>query len=157
MNAEHRDRLPVSVSAAVYIEDKEGRLLLLRQASETKGRKWGPPAGGALAHEDPFMTAVRETKEEIDVDIELVDVLGIYPIDRGDTASGISFVFRAKISKGEIKPNPGEIMEWGYFSREELKKMIGNEQIYNPEYNIRAIEDWIAGNSYPLGVIKPLE
>ena len=37
MTIERKDQLDVSVSAAVYIMDEEGRLLLLKQAAPEKG------------------------------------------------------------------------------------------------------------------------
>lgn len=39
MNPEKRERLPVSVSSAVFIEDEQGRLLLLQQTAERKGHR----------------------------------------------------------------------------------------------------------------------
>lgn len=55
------------------------------------------------AYEDPTMTALREAREEIGVEIELVDIVGIYTVGRGPNASGISFNFRGKILGGKIK------------------------------------------------------
>ena len=65
MSVERRERLPVSVSSAIFIEDRQGRLLLLQQAADKKGHRWGPPAGGIKAHENPIAGALREAKEEI--------------------------------------------------------------------------------------------
>ena len=101
MSPEKRERLPVSVSSAIFIEDEQGRLLLLQQAAERKGHRWGPPAGGMEAHENPIMGALREAREEIGVEIELIDLIGIYTVDRGDTSSSMGFVFRGKISQGK--------------------------------------------------------
>lgn len=151
-----RERLPVSVSAAVFIEDEQGRLLLLQQSSEKKGKRWGPPAGGMFPHEDPFENARRETREEIGVEIEFIDVLGIYTIDRGDTKTGIGFVFRARITSGEIKPTVGEIDNYKFFTPDEIKILIDNDLLYKPEYNKQCVEDWIKGLSFPLGVIRPI-
>ncbi|MBI2008446.1 NUDIX hydrolase, partial [Candidatus Amesbacteria bacterium] len=120
MSTERRERLPVSVSAAVFIENHEGRLLLLQQAAERKGYKWGPPAGGMEAHEDPIETAHRETREEIGVEVEILNLLGIYTVDRGETATGIAFVFRGRIVSGEIRLRPGEIDTYRYFTKDEV-------------------------------------
>lgn len=149
-------RLPASVSAAVFIEDDKGRLLLLQQAAKRKGHRWGPPAGGIHSHESPIDTALRETKEEIDVDVELLDVLGIYPTDKGDSSSGIAFVFRARIIAGEIRPNPDEISDYRFFSASEIESLITENMLYKPEYNLQCIEDWLEKRSYPLEIIRPL-
>lgn len=76
---------------------------MLQQATEAKGHRWGPPGGGMLAHENPITCALREGREEIGAEIELIDLIGIYTTDRGDTTSGIGFVFRGKI-QGKIEP-----------------------------------------------------
>lgn len=152
-----RERLPVSVSSAVFIEDEQGILLLLQQCSENKGRRWGPPAGGMFPHEDPFENARRETREEIGVEIEFIDVLGIYTIDRGDTKTGIGFVFRARIINGEIKPATGEIDNYKFFTPGEIKALIDSDLLYKPEYTKQCVEDWINGRSFPLGAIRPLK
>lgn len=154
MNKNKRKRLPVSVSAAVFIEDEQGKLLLVRQAVESKGYKWGPPAGGMKAYEDPTTTALRETREEIGVEVELVDLIGIYTACRGANASGISFNFRGKILGGEIKTAKDEIMNYRYFTPEEIQTLIEKKMLYKPEYNIPSIKDWLRGCSYPLDVVK---
>ncbi len=153
---ERRERLPVSVSSAVFIEDKQGRLLFLRQAAERKGHRWGPPAGGMEPHENPITTALRETKEEIGVEIELVDLVGIYTVDRGDNATGVGFVFRGKITSGKITPSQGEIMDFKFFSPQEIERLTKGDMLYKPEYNLIAIKDYLAGQSFPLEVISHL-
>ena len=154
---EKRERLPVSVSSAVFIEDKQGRLLLLRQAAEIKGHRWGPPAGGMESHENPITTILRETKEEIGAEIELIDLVGIYTVDRGNKATGVGFVFRGKITSDKITPKEGEIMNFKFFSPQEIKELIENNLLYKPEYNLISIKDYSAGQSFPLGVIKRLD
>ncbi len=156
METEKRERLRVSVSAAVFIEDNQGRLLLLKQAAERKGSKWGPPAGGMYAHEDPIATATRETKEEIGVEVELTSILGIYTVDRGESMSGIGFVFRGKIAGGEIRPKRDEIADYGFFTAREITNLINNDMLYKPEYNLPGIEDWLNGQLYSLEAIQRL-
>lgn len=148
-----RKRLPFSVSVAVFIEDEKGRLLLVQQTADWKGNKWGPPAGGMVAYEDPIMAALRETKEEIDTEVELLNLIGIYTVVRGENASGVGFVFRGKI-RGEIRLAKGEIMSFHYFSPEKIQELIEKDLIYKPEYNLPAINDWLDGRLFPLEIIK---
>ncbi len=157
MSVEKRERLPVSVSSAVFIEDEKGRLLLLKQAAKRKGGKWGPPAGGMHAHENPIMTAQREVKEEIGVDVELVSILGIYTIDRGNNAFGIGFVFRGKIENEEIQIAEGEITDYRFFTPSEIEQLVSENMLYKPKYNMSGIKDWLEKHSYPLEIIKPLD
>ncbi|KKU90856.1 MAG: hypothetical protein UY21_C0016G0001 [Microgenomates group bacterium GW2011_GWA1_48_10] len=106
------------------------------------------------AHEDPMMAAIREAKEEIDVDVELTDVIGIYVVDRSDSASGLAFVFRGKITSGEITPKEGEIMNYRFFEPQEIQALTENGQLYKPEYNTVGVRDWIEGETYAIGVLK---
>lgn len=154
MAPERRERLPVSISAAVFIEDDQGRLLLLQQAAEYKGYKWGPPAGGMEAFENPIMAAVREIREEIGVEIKLVDVIGIYTVSRGESASGVGFAFRGKIVSGDVTIRKGEIADYRFFYPEEIQQLISQNLIYKPEYTLSTINDWREGRSYPLEVVK---
>ena len=99
-------------------------------------------------------TALRETSEEIGIKLELVDLVGIYTIDRGCKATGIAFVFRGKVVSGQIKPRLGEIMNFKFFSFKEIDDIISDDLLYKPEYNLNCIKDWQEGKSYPLGIIK---
>jgi len=156
MDIKKRKRLPVSISAAVFIQDNQGRLLLLQQAAESKGYRWGPPAGGMEGHEDPITAALREVKEEIGIEAELIDLIGIYTIDRGDNATGIGFVFRGKIVSGQITPKQNEIKSFRFFTLEGIEDLIKENMLYKPEYNLSSIKDWLEGKSYSLEMIKRL-
>ncbi|MDP2860132.1 MAG: NUDIX hydrolase [bacterium] len=155
MNKE-RERFSVSVSAAVFIEDEQGRLLLLQQAAGWKEKKWGPPAGGMESHENPIMAALREAREEIGVRTQLTNLIGIYTADRSNNTTGIGFVFRAEITSGQISIRRDEIMDWRFFSPAEIQDLIVNGLIYTPEYTLPAISDWLRRRSYPMEIIRPL-
>lgn len=151
------NRIPVSVSAGVYISDNQGRLLLLQQGIGSQKSQWGPPAGGMGPHEDPLTTAKRKTKKEIGVDVELIDLIGIYTIDRGDESSAIGFAFRGKLStNSDLNIKKGEISDFKYFTVNEIKKLLMQGKIYKPEFLTPILEDWIKGSSYPLDVVKSI-
>ncbi|MFZ0190857.1 MAG: NUDIX domain-containing protein, partial [Streptosporangiaceae bacterium] len=64
-------------SVSVLPVDQTGRLLLVRHAGHNDG--WGVLGGAVEVGESPAEAAVRETREEIGVDVRLVrllDVLG---------------------------------------------------------------------------------
>lgn len=156
MVEEKRERLAVSVSAAVFITDEEGKLLLLKQAAESKGGKWGPPGGGMHPHENLIQTAKRETREEIGVEVDLIDLISINTADRGSEASGVGFSFRGKILSGEIKIRQEEIADCRYFTPDEIKVLMETNMLYKPEYNRYAVDDWLKGKTYSLDVIREL-
>jgi ADP-ribose pyrophosphatase YjhB (NUDIX family) len=77
--------------------------------------------------ESPAAAAVREAREEIGVDVELVrllDVLGgpdyevRYP--NGDQAAYVTAFFEARIIKGSPAPADGELSELAWFTPGQL-------------------------------------
>jgi len=123
--------------AAVLIADERGRVLLIH---EDYGRhRWGLPGGRHEPGESIEETAIREAKEETNLDVELGELIGEYMIV---SASGQELlhvsVFIATIAGGELAPNEGEIAEVGWFDPNDLP---------HPQTDVgpRAIADWLRG------------
>lgn len=131
--AVHIARLRVAVghdllllpSVSVLPVDRSGRLLLVRHAGHDDG--WGTLGGAVEPGESPAAAAVRETREEISADVELVrllDVLGgpdyevSYP--NGDRVAYVTAVYQARIIAGTPAPGDGELSEIGWFTADEL-------------------------------------
>lgn len=114
-------------AVAVLCRDDHGRLLLVRQSDTGT---WATPGGLIEPDEDPRAAAVRETKEEAGVDIEihgLVEALG-GPEFRvrhpdGDETSYVSIVFDATVKQGEPVPDGDEILEVAWFDRADLDEI----------------------------------
>lgn len=158
-NTEIKERyhLPVSVSAAVLIENNQGELLLVQQSSEDKGNKWSPPGGRLIAYENPIGLAERECLEEIGTKVVITDLIGVYTSPRGDHATGLAFVFRGKLNEGsEIKLKMDEVKDWKFLSPQELDKLEEADLLYKPEYTIPSLHDWKKGQFYPIEAIKPI-
>ena len=92
-------------SVSVLPVDQAGRLLLVQHAAHNDG--WGVLGGAVEVGESPAEAAVRETREEIGVDVRLVrllDVLGgpdyqvSYP--NGDRTAYVTAVYEAAIIDG---------------------------------------------------------
>ena len=99
-------------SVSVLPVDQAGRLLLVRHAAHNDG--WGVLGGAVEVGESPAEAAVRETREEIGVDVRLVrllDVLGgpdyqvSYP--NGDRTAYVTAVYRPRSS---MVPRPSATM-----------------------------------------------
>jgi ADP-ribose pyrophosphatase YjhB (NUDIX family) len=112
-------------SVSVLPVDGAGRTLLVRHAGHDDG--WGTLGGAVEVGESPAEAAVRECREEISADVQLVrllDVLGgpdyevSYP--NGDRAAYITAVYEARIIAGLPAPGDGELSEVAWFAREEL-------------------------------------
>jgi len=90
--------------------------------------RWGILGGAVEVGESPAAAAVREAREEIGADVDLVrllDVLGgpdyevVYP--NGDRAAYVTAVYEARIIGGSPAPGDGELSEIGWFTRSELR------------------------------------
>jgi 8-oxo-dGTP diphosphatase len=86
--------------------NKNGEILLCRRISSDKlwHDKWEFPGGTIEFGEDPKQTAMRETKEETGIDVE---ILSDYPIvmnyaDKNNNQDFICISFIAKYKSGEI-------------------------------------------------------
>lgn len=117
--------LLVLPSAAVLPVDAEGRVLLGWPAGTADG--WGTIGGAVDPGESPAEAAIRETREEVGVDIRLgrlLNVLGgpdyevTYP--NGDRVAYVSAVYEATIIDGDPAPADGELSKVAWFAREEL-------------------------------------
>lgn len=94
----------------------QGRIILLRRAIEPGFGKWTFPGGFVDRGETLEEAAVRETKEEIGLEVELAGLLNAYSY-RGRPV--IVIVYEAKVTSGV--PAPGEeALEVRLFSPEEI-------------------------------------
>ena len=72
-------RDPKPVAGVLAFKDEE--LLLIQRGNEPKLGLWSFPTGYVDIGDTPAETAVREAKEEADVDVELDELLGVYSND----------------------------------------------------------------------------
>jgi ADP-ribose pyrophosphatase YjhB (NUDIX family) len=102
----------IAVNVAVLRENKI--LLTQRDDFET----WILPGGGVEFGESVARAAIRETKEETGLDVELTKLVGIYS-RLGNFLRGHVILFIGKQIGGEIKCQPGETIavEWFPFDQ----------------------------------------
>ena len=112
-------------SVSVLPADEAGRLLLVRHAGHDDG--WGVLGGAIDVGESPAAAAVREAREEIGADVQLVrllDVLGgpdyevSYP--NGDRVAYVTAVYEARDDAGSPAVSDGELSELGWFEARQL-------------------------------------
>lgn len=99
--------------AAALIRSPSGQVLMVRQAYGK--RFWGLPGGIVDPGETPLQAAIRESREEIGVEVELEGVVGLYRLQGGGWPDIQAYVFWARIRTGEPHiVNTGEIeaLEW---------------------------------------------
>jgi 8-oxo-dGTP pyrophosphatase MutT (NUDIX family) len=112
-------------SVSVLPVDEAGRVLLVRHVGHDDG--WSILGGAVEVGESPAAAAVRESREEIGVDVQLVrllDVLGgpdyevSYP--NGDRVAYVTAVYEARVTKGSPVVSDSELSELAWFGSGEL-------------------------------------
>jgi ADP-ribose pyrophosphatase YjhB (NUDIX family) len=113
--------------AHVLAIDEHDRVLVVR--TTYLGPGWMLPGGRVERGETPHAAAVRETREEtgLEVNVERLVVVDARRL------RGVSFVYRGTVVGGSLAPQFGEIAEAGWVSRDEiasgspgLHKLIGH-------------------------------
>lgn len=104
------------VTAAAVVLNKENKILLLKGIK----RGWEIPGGHVENGESLAAAAIRETKEETGIDIEIIRFCGIF---QNVQSSVCNTLFLGKAVGGEFRTSD-ESLEIGYFSLEEAFKKI---------------------------------
>lgn len=119
---------PNSIVAAVtvFVLDDYGRVLLIRR---TDNGLWAIPGGAQDFGEYIAETAVRETREESGIDVEVTGIVGIYTnpnhvmaYSDGEVRQQFSICFRARYLAGEPTPS-SESSEVRWVSQQELDEL----------------------------------
>lgn len=103
----------VAVNVAVM---HNGKILLTKREDF---EVWCLPGGGVEEGESLVEAAIRETKEETGVDVELTRLVGLYS-RLGGMHDVHAILFAARPIGGKLKVQPGESTDVAYFSFEEL-------------------------------------
>jgi len=149
------ESLQITASAAIFLEDLRGCLLLLQRPD----KKWGPPAGRFKSFESSVLTMFRELRGETGIETYEVDnlgLLGVYTVAKGQGSTGIGFVFRGQLRQCRpiVPKDRNEIVSSRFYSREEVKRLIRGDSLSKPEYNQPALSDWLAGNNFSLEPLR---
>lgn len=119
------DYIGVGVGAAIF--NDEGKLFITKRGKKAKNErgKWEIPGGGVEFGETFKEAIVREIKEEVGVEIEVIELLGIcdhiIPLEK---QHWVSPTYICKIVKGKPKIlEPEKCAEIGWFTLEEAEKL----------------------------------
>jgi 8-oxo-dGTP diphosphatase len=112
----------IGVGCGAVIINSEGQVLLLRRKNPPEAGKWSVP-GGKLGFGETLQNAlIREVKEEIGTDIEIVTLLGIVDhILPEEKSHWVAPIFLAKIIKGvPSNMEPDKHYDIGWFAVDDL-------------------------------------
>ena len=118
------DALVMIPAAAVMIFDEQGRLLLGRNA---RSGEWQSLGGAVDPDESPATAAIREAREEIGVEVELLRVIGVYggpefryTYTNGHQCAFVATAFEARIVAGTVHADGDELSGLGWFRADEV-------------------------------------
>jgi len=111
---------PITFGVKCLIE-KDGKYLLVKI---NYGKKfWTLPGGGLKRGELPEDGARREVFEEVGIRLGNIDYIGFRKNNRNYLRDTVYF-FKAETGEMEIKIDPNEVQEFGWFKKEDFPDLI---------------------------------
>ena len=109
------------VIASAIIQNNDGKVLAIRLNKETEEGVLVPPGGKLEEGETLRKTVIREVKEELGINVEILGLAGIAEEKYGGEYWVVVY-YRAKIVDGTPKiMEPGKILEIAWVDIEDLK------------------------------------
>lgn len=111
----------------IFIENSEGKYLI-QKTSKEKGEKYATTGGHVLSGETPKTAIIRETKEELGLDVSNENIIYI-----GDLLFGIPFgeiyYLKKDLDIAKLKLQQEEVEQVEYLTKAEILKLIETEKM----------------------------
>jgi 8-oxo-dGTP diphosphatase len=106
---------------------QQGKVLLTRRVDF---EVWCLPGGEVNDGESLAQAAIREAQEEVGLTVQLERLVGIHSRPQWLGTGGHVVLFAAKITGGEVRIQPEEVLEARFFAKGELpdEMLLGNKQ-----------------------------
>jgi 8-oxo-dGTP diphosphatase len=101
---------------------RQSKVLLVRRAVMPGKGKWSIPAGFLDQGEDPKVTAVRETREETGLEVEIEELLDVFYNPAAQGGASIFILYRARLLGGAIEAGD-DADAAAFFGRDELPEL----------------------------------
>jgi ADP-ribose pyrophosphatase YjhB (NUDIX family) len=110
--------IPTDLGVAACVV-KDSKILLVKESRGSKAGFWGMPKGAVDQGESPAKAVLRELREECGIGGKVIGLIAIRErVNNG--IPGIFIAYSVKIDEYEIKIDPNEISEYGWFSMSEF-------------------------------------
>lgn len=93
---------PVPAVAVILMQNL--KIVLVRRKFEPRKGLWSLPAGFMEFDETTEQTAIREAKEETNLDIKINELFGIFPGFDDPRVHVVVIVYKGEIINGQVKP-----------------------------------------------------
>lgn len=144
----------LGVSTAIF---QDNQILLIKRSDFPA---WGLPGGAVDDGESIAQAAIRETHEETGLDVELLQLVGIYSRPDWRYGGDHSILFTAQPIGGSLQTTTDETVDARYFSVEDLPNDLlwyHYQRIVDAHSNVVGAA-WIQDAVWPLGeVTNPSE
>jgi mutator protein MutT len=111
------------VHALIYNDDSKVLIIKRSKANDILPEYWDIPGGTLEDGEDPATGAIRETKEETNLDVQNFSLFFQKSnIDAAKKKQFVTLVFAAKYPGGEVKLNSEEHEEYAWIDSSEVGK-----------------------------------
>lgn len=116
----------VTPVAGVVLRNEQGEYLLVQEAKPEVHGLWNWPAGKGDPGETLQQTAIREAKEETNLDVRLTDQEPFYAGEykmSGNAESHATHLFHAEIMSGQLAHQKDELLDVRWFSPAEIRQL----------------------------------
>lgn len=112
-------------AAVACVRDEGGRILLLRRSDGEN--LWGFPGGAMEPDERAADAVVREVREEIGLEVEPLELIGVYSAPEfafaypnGDRVQPVTLFFECRVVGGDLQPDQKEVWSARYFGPDDV-------------------------------------
>ena len=112
----------------VVLNEKNEVLLIKSHRYHTQSVEWEIPAGFIDTGEEPVDAAARETLEETGFSVETPKLVYRYNPTNGNSDQ-VFYIYKAHILSKVGEPDPAEVSEIKWVSKDELHDMLRNNEI----------------------------
>lgn len=129
------------LAVSVWIKNKEGKYLISKRVSTkvASANMWETTSGSALAGEDGITAALRETKEEVGVDLKKENgtlfTTYTYPHSKGKGGAYYEvWLFNQDVDTHGVTLQMEETNEFKFASKEEIMELVEKGEFINFDY-----------------------
>lgn len=118
------------LSCGCIVVNNDNEILLEREISRNGDRFWGFPKGHMEPGETEMQTALRETKEEVGLDVEIINENPIdnnYFLHNGEVLKRVSHYLARPTGSVELKLQAEEVEQARFMSLDEARKLADFE------------------------------